>query len=82
MQFQNQTVGIYAYYDYGTENQKEATDITFDIKENKTGTDPTLLKGIKSGTTDSSGQITGRKKVYIANPSGAEKEFTVTVTQK
>ncbi len=80
-QFEGKKVIIKAYYDFGKGTQKFADKVTFDIKEDKPVlSDPTLLKNVGNGTTDSS-KITGKKNVYIANPTGAEDSFTVVITE-
>jgi hypothetical protein len=66
-----------AYYDYGMPTQSEAKDIVFDIKVDKTGTDPTYLDDIKSGHVADN---THHRNLYIANPKNAKGSFTVEVS--
>ncbi len=66
-----------AYYDYGMPTQREATDIVFDVKADKTGKDPIYLDNIQSGHVADN---THHRNLYIANPKNAESSFTVVVT--
>lgn len=74
------SVLIRAYYDYGSGHEKEATDIVFDIKVDKSGLDPTWQEGIRSGRVSGN---TGDRNLYIANPirdaGSAFRQDTFTV---
>lgn len=70
---------IYAYYDYGEATQTVAEGVTFDIKVDKSGSDPTFVSGVGHGIFV---QNTSHRNLYIANPVGAEKEFTVVIENK
>lgn len=49
--------------------------ITFDVmKDVSGGTDPTIWSGVRNGSQTS---YSSYRSVYIANPSGASKSFTV-----
>lgn len=79
--FQDVKIVFNVYYDYGTKEQQHAKGITFDIMENKpVKKDPVLLSGIQDGTVDIDKKINGKTDIYIANPVGALKEFTVVLT--
>jgi len=65
------------FYDYGTANQRSDSKISFDIKVDKTGKDPTFLRGVRSGFLQPN---THHRSLYIANPKNAEKSFTVLIT--
>lgn len=65
-----------AYYSYGTAVQSEASLLKFDIKVDKTGTDPTYLNQISSGHCCGNSHD---RNLYIANPTDALQEFTVVV---
>lgn len=68
---------IRAYYDYGQPNQKEAGDLVFDIKVDKSGLDTTWQKQISSGRETKN---TGNRNLYIANPKrtgGSDHSFNV-----
>ena len=68
-----------AYYDFGTTNQLEAKDVTFDIMQDKSmATDPVIWKNLKSGSDESNKVY---EKLYIANPKGADKNFTVVIIE-
>lgn len=73
---ENTTLTFKAYYDYDEKDQREATDIIFDVKVDKTGHDPTLLENISSGATCHN---THHRNLYIANPQHATESFTVEV---
>ncbi len=63
------------YYDYGTEQQLEAEDVMFDIWiDEPARKDPVYLRDITSGHAAVNMKET---QLYIANPRGAQKEFTV-----
>lgn len=70
--------GLYirAFYDYGTGGQREAKDVTFAINCDKTGHDTTYAKNVKSGDCYKN---TDNRNLYIADPDGAQKEFTVVI---
>lgn len=65
-----------AYYGYGTNDQREARGIIFDIKVDKTGHDPTWLSNIQSGYCC---ENTDDRNLYIANPCNALEDFTVVI---
>lgn len=67
---------IRAYYDYGTTDQREAKDVSFDIKVDKTGTDSTWKENIKSGYCCNN---TNDRNLYIANPVNAKQDFMVVI---
>lgn len=70
------TLTFKAFYNYGTQAQKEATDIIFDVKVDKTGHDPMFLDNISSGYTHIN---THHRNLYIADPRHATEAFTVEV---
>lgn len=74
---ENATLTFKTFYDYGTSAQREATDILFDVKIDKSGTDPTLLQDVFSGATHKN---TSDRNLYIANPRHAMDTFTVVVS--
>lgn len=51
--------------------------VSFDIKIDKTGTDPFFANGVTNGTITS---FTDNSKLYIANPKGAKDAFEVQYT--
>ena len=64
-----------AYYDYGTAQQTEATEVMFDIwYDEPMRRDPVYLRDIRSGFA---AENTAHPALFIANPRGAKKEFTV-----
>ncbi|WP_395547677.1 MULTISPECIES: hypothetical protein [unclassified Lacrimispora] len=74
---ENARLTFRAYYDYGMPTQKEASDIVFDIKGDKTGKDPMYLDNIRSGHVADN---THHRNLYIANPQKATGSFTVEVS--
>jgi len=66
-----------AYYDYGMFTQKEASEVVFDVKADKTGKDPIYLENIQSGHIADN---THHRNLYIANPKNAKGSFTVEVS--
>ena len=66
-----------AYYDYGTDAQSEAKDVMFDIWiDEPMRRDPVYLRDICSGHA---APVMRCPDLYIANPRGAQKEFTVVI---
>lgn len=64
-----------AYYDFGTDEQLEAEDVMFDIWiDEPMLKDPVYVRDI---TTGHAATNTRHPQLYIANPRGAKKEFTV-----
>lgn len=57
------------------------TGMSFDIKEDKSGTDPTPVSGAASGTEIASGKLVVGKNYYIANPKNANGNFVVIFSQ-
>lgn len=68
---------VRAYYDYDEPTQREAADIVFDIKADRTGKDPVVLNGISSGYVM---ENTHHRNLYIANPRNAAESFTVKIS--
>ncbi len=73
---ENATLTFKAYYNYEERDQREATDVIFDIKVDKTGHDPTYLEGISSGYSHTN---THHRNLYIADPREATEAFTVVI---
>ena len=66
-----------AYYDYGTAAQREAEDVMFDIWiDEPMRRDPVYLRDIRSGHAAPGMRC---DRLYLANPRGAQKDFTVVV---
>jgi hypothetical protein len=53
----------------------------FDIKEDKSGNDPTPVPNAMNGKTISGTVLSTGKSYYIANPRNSTAPFTVTLTQ-
>ncbi|WP_444643806.1 hypothetical protein ACRQU7_03720 [Caproiciproducens sp. R1] len=68
---------VRVYYDYDEATQREAADIVFDIKADRTGKDPVVLSGISSGYVM---ENTHHRNLYIANPRNAAESFTVKIS--
>lgn len=71
-------------YDFSTLNSDGEWEfvvpsgISFDIKEDKTGTDPVLQQGVTNGSK-ANPSLKGKKLAYVSDPKGATGDFVITL---
>jgi len=58
-----------------------APGISFDIQQDKSGTDPTIKSGACNGTEIDANKMYASDYYYIADPKGATVNFLVTLSQ-